>query len=321
MAAAPVDPTGMLIEALFRPSTRYRDSHAYLLPARITEVELLPGLPIENVLATGITWEDFLHFIRNKIVWITADAYVCISLVYLQSDSTVLELSSDDPYTRMFVRTVQGTADAVATATCDFLLRLLGTSEQHGVFIGGRGISHLSPLSGAGLSLFFQESRSCLRKVRLSFIALSEDLCCALVQVEIRYGSLSDDALDAFTECLHTDRGPITLFNCRIDSRVLVSALTGNSRVTRLELLPPNWTADDTNESDFYRALANNRGLVDLNLRYCAINDENWSILCESLQAHPTLTSLDHTIPRVPTGASIVLVRNQNAQRTRWQQI
>jgi hypothetical protein len=75
MAAEPADPTGTgsLIEALFRPSTRFRGR----LRESITEVELLPGLTIENVLATGITWEEFRRFLDGKIVWMTLDVFVC----------------------------------------------------------------------------------------------------------------------------------------------------------------------------------------------------------------------------------------------------
>jgi hypothetical protein len=32
---------------------------------------------------------------------------------------------------------------------------------------------------------------------------------------------------------------------------------------------------------------------VDLDVAYNSISDENFAILCESLQAHPTLTSLN----------------------------
>jgi hypothetical protein len=32
---------------------------------------------------------------------------------------------------------------------------------------------------------------------------------------------------------------------------------------------------------------------MNLDLNYCCISNENWSILCESLKAHPTLTSLN----------------------------
>jgi hypothetical protein len=152
---------------------------------------------------------------------------------------------------------------------------------------------------------------------------LSGDLCRALatmsrldVEVEIRLCSLADDALGAFTECLHTDRGPITLDRCQITSRVLAAALTGDSRVTRLEL-PLHWAADDANERDFYRALANNRGLEDLSFYCVSINDENWSILCESLQAHPTLTSLDLRVTSLYSSVGARMEEDQKAHRTR----
>jgi hypothetical protein len=75
-AAAPADPTGTLVEALFRPSTRFRDTHPYprgRLPEGWTDVELLPDLPVEHVLATGIMWEDLSRFLRTKIVWMARD--------------------------------------------------------------------------------------------------------------------------------------------------------------------------------------------------------------------------------------------------------
>jgi hypothetical protein len=60
MAVAAAEPPGTRLEALFRPSTRFRDSHRSRrgrLPIFITEVELLQDLALEDVLATGITWD------------------------------------------------------------------------------------------------------------------------------------------------------------------------------------------------------------------------------------------------------------------------
>jgi hypothetical protein len=68
--------TPIEVEAVFRPTTRYRDSHRRRLPESITEVELLPGLTIENVLATGLTWVDFCLFLDGKLMWMTPDVYV-----------------------------------------------------------------------------------------------------------------------------------------------------------------------------------------------------------------------------------------------------
>jgi hypothetical protein len=231
----------------------------------------------------------------------------------------VLYLGADYYYSSLFVHVTRGAADGAVTETCDFLVCLLATCEQHDLYIrGGDGVVSTPP-SGASLSLFFQESRSCLRKVTLWSMTLSEDLCLALatmsrldVEVTISYCSLADDAAGAFVECLQNDRGPVQLHLCEIDSQILANALTGDSRVTRFKLA--FWLADDgAKKAVLFRAFANNRGLVDLELHSVPISDENWMVLCESLQAHPTLTSvcLYSTVPRGPAGAAIIFSDEQ----------
>jgi hypothetical protein len=42
-----------------------------------------------------------------------------------------------------------------------------------------------------------------------------------------------------------------------------------------------------------FTALAKNRGLAELYFQSNFISNENWSILCESLTAHPSLTGMD----------------------------
>jgi hypothetical protein len=90
MAAA--EPDGASIEALFRPSTRWRDTHGNLrgrLPEGCTEVELLPHLTPLDILATGITWEEFLIFLRNKIAWMTPDVYLCNNVARPEAPTTI----------------------------------------------------------------------------------------------------------------------------------------------------------------------------------------------------------------------------------------
>jgi hypothetical protein len=138
------------------------------------------------------------------------------------------------------------------------------------------------------------------------------------VELDIRDCSLVDDAVDAFVECLHqSDRGPVKLHMCEIDSQILANALTGNSRVTRFK--PDFDGTDDAGMAILFRALSNNRGLVELNLEDISISDHNWSTLCDSLQAHPTLTSLNlcATRPGNPGGGRIVLTDDQKTRRTR----
>jgi hypothetical protein len=78
MAAAPAEPNGTSIEALFRPSTRFRDLYRHVrLPDGWTEIELLPGLSLEDVRATRLTWDAFHRCLHGKIVWMTPSVYVC----------------------------------------------------------------------------------------------------------------------------------------------------------------------------------------------------------------------------------------------------
>jgi hypothetical protein len=121
----------------------------------------------------------------------------------------------------------------------------------------------------------------------------------------------------AFVECLQRDRGPTQLDSCRIDCHVLATALEGNSRVTRLRLAHAGGARGDVGKGVIFRSLAENKGLVELDLNYRSINDENWTILCQSLKGHPTLTTLDlgHTLPRAQQ--NIQLSGDQKAQRTR----
>jgi hypothetical protein len=324
MAAAPAEPNGTSIDALFRPSTRFRDlDRDYYLPEGWTEVELLPHLTPLDILATGVTWDEFRLFLRNKMVWMTRNVYVCNFTAYRIGDPVVLTLGEDIGTNSLFLHVPSYTAAALATATCDFLVRLFATCEERDLYIEGRYNAVSSPLSGAGLSLFFQESRDSLRKVYLSKILLSEDQCLALatmsrldVEVKIFECSLADDAAGAFAEFLQSDRGPVTLYRCRIDNQILANALAGDSRVTSFK--PAKRWTDDADKAILLRALANNRGLVDWNFSGIPISDENWTIMCQSLQAHPTLTSLnlEDTRPMGPAGAAIIFSEEQKTHRT-----
>jgi hypothetical protein len=313
-----------IIEALFRPSTRYRDNRSPLPRSCRAEVELLPGLTIEDVLASGVTWEDFRRFVQRKIVWMTTHVFVCSQYMPGIVDRLVIRLGGlHDTWLR--VHGVHGTTPAAATATCDFVVRLLATSEVRNVYIQGRHRAVPTPVSGAGLSLFFQTSPSCLRECNLQLMTLNEDQCLALatmsrldVELNLNCCYLSDDASGAFVECLQSDRGPIQLFRCKINNQILSSALAGNSRVTKLRLDIYRTPTDDAGKGVLFRALANNRGLVDLDLRSQPIIGENWTVLCESLKAHSTLTSLDlrDTNPKLRTTRN-ELTEDQKAHRTR----
>jgi hypothetical protein len=321
----------------FRPTNTFRDmirewdddDSFVLRQEQCVEVELLPHLTPQDVLATaGIAWGDSCRFFRRKIVWMTPEVYVCTGdNNFAAVFPMVLSLGANTHLgPRLCVHVVPDTPAGAATETCDCAIRLLATCFLHDVSIEGDDIAVAPPLSGPGLSLFFQESRSCLRKVSLRNMALSEDLCHALatmarfdVELNVGYCSLSDDAAGSFGECLHSDRGPVELINCEIDSQILASALAGQSRVTRLGPAFEFERTADAETAVLFRALTNNRGLLELDVQYCSISDENWSVLCESLRVHPTLTILNliDTGPRSTAGAAIGLSGEQTANRIR----
>jgi hypothetical protein len=224
-----------------------------------------------------------------------------------------------DEDNKLFVGVTTDTAADVVTATCDYMLRLLATCEEHAVYIYGHSEEASTPLSGAALSLFFQEGPSCLRKVTLNRMALSAGQCRALAamsrfDVELSFVccSLPDDAAGAFVECLQSDGGPVKLVYCEIDGQIPANALAGNSRLTSLK---PYYQAlrNDAETAILFTALTNNKGLVDLDLF-----GRSWATLCESLKAHPTLTILDlrDTRPLLRRGAARMF-QMLPSQRTR----
>jgi hypothetical protein len=162
------------------------------------------------------------------------------------------------------------------------------------------------PTSGPSLSRFFQESQGNPREFTLFNLVLNEEQIRALATSEllrpemevILHGcSLLDDPTCrvAFVECLQLDRGPTQLNGCNIDCHVLAAALEGSSRVTTLQL-SNNVSTTDATTGVIFRSLAENKSLVELVLRHYSTSNENWTIMCESLKGHPTLTSL--VLPR-----------------------
>jgi hypothetical protein len=80
-------------------------------------------------------------------------------------------------------------------------------------------------------------------------------------------------------ECMQSDRGLVMLYEeCEIDSQILASAFAGTSRVTKLQ--PHFYGTDDVEKAVLFRVIANNRGLVNLDLQNRSISDGNWMILC-----------------------------------------
>jgi hypothetical protein len=311
--AATTEPTSTAIEAFFRPSTRFKDSvnrtrgAGPFLPRGCTELELLPGLSPEDALLSGgrNTWEDFCRFLRGKVVWTTPYVYLTSpgllhgkiflhSKLYISVTKPVSLGSLGSPSVLIH----SGTPSA-ASSTCECMVRLLGTCGQHEVRIGYRyGTSSSLPVTVPTLSRFLEQSRNNLGHFILEGIVLNEDQIRALatlsgsgLKVILKTCRLTEGSgcPDAFIECLQSDRGPTGLDSCYIDRRILAQAITGNTRVVNLKLCH---RPDIFPDALFQRAISHNRGLANLDMSRNAISDEQWSVLCESLRVHPTITTL-----------------------------
>jgi hypothetical protein len=95
-------------------------------------------------------------------------------------------------------------------------------------------------------------------------------------------------------EVLGRNQGPTKLNFCIIENFVLANGLRGNSS---LKSLTPNLNCHVNGNQEVLAiagALRENKGLVDLDLRYgLSVDDETWDAVCDSLKTHPTLEVLE----------------------------
>jgi hypothetical protein len=302
------------LESLFRPSTRFqfRGGRHFSLPRNFTEVELLPNLTTENILAKGTTWDVFQSFVHNKFVWMAPGTYISSAYRANGLYPVAVEVGAQDDSAGMRVRVKPGTATRTSAATCNFLIRLLAISEQRDVYLQGSSRTQ-SPLDGASLSHFFEHGREHLRAVTLRSMIFNEEHVRVLaappqqkLQLALRDCKFSDGdaSKNVLLQWLQSGQGPTELYRCVLDSNVVADALRGNSRLRRLLLcLEKASTAGSPELSLIFRALAKDRGLTEFDAFWYSIGDENWTLLCQSLQNHPTLTSLGLacTGPKLPT--------------------
>jgi hypothetical protein len=90
---------------------------------------------------------------------------------------------------------------------------------------------------------------------------------------------------------------------CDVNDSVLADGLRGNSRLKSLR--PRSCFFGNRQALAIAGALRENKGLVDLNLRY-GISDETWGAICDSLKTHPTLQVLDLVVFGQATTAPVV---------------
>jgi hypothetical protein len=92
-------------------------------------------------------------------------------------------------------------------------------------------------------------------------------------------------------ESIRQNRGPTGLNRVNLDTHRLAFALRGNSRVSTFSPCMLFTSGEDCHV--FFRALAENEGLVKLDISGVHISDENWDVLWQSVSHHPKLENLD----------------------------
>jgi hypothetical protein len=320
-----------VMETMFHPSALIHNFPLYVHHQRhrLTEFQLLPDLTWQDLLDTGISAEDFRRYLDEdeKVVSMAPGVFVSTSDGF--EGHTLLSVGKRSLHFSVY-QTDNATRE-MAMATCDFIVRLfaISNSEWHDRSIIIKSDSSSLPVSEAALAFLFEESRGNVRSVCLSDCSLNEGHIRALstesrpdVELELSTCKLVDNVgcRKAFVECLQNNRGPTEISGCDIDHRVLANALRNNTRVTSICLWYTRYE-DQIGQGELFRALASNRGLVELRMAWCSINKENWAVLCESLQGHPTLTSLSlaYTCPLNPSGISTRanLSKEQKRDRTR----
>jgi hypothetical protein len=174
--------------------------------------------------------------------------------------------------------------------------------------------------SGPALLQFLEASPS-LELLELYNFAFEEAHCRALVKLErtdleVTFERCSFDAQgakDAFIEWLRHSQVVTKLEGCEMEDSI-ISALSGNSSIKSLSM---NLSFDTTTYeySDFHiqplaRALPENYGIENLHVSLSGESDEAWSLLLNSLWAHPRIQSVSLLFLYTLSAASKICLNN-----------
>jgi hypothetical protein len=163
-------------------------------------------------------------------------------------------------------------------------------------------------ISNAPSLAYLMKHRQSLMALTLQKIPLDENHCRVLgawsrpgLEIELKLYKITSAGSCVLAEILGRNQGPTSLDSCDIDKLVLADGLRGNSRLKSLSVRLSNRSEDENQTlKAIAGALKENKGLVDLKLRYLIrVSDEAWDAICNSLKTHPTLQVLE-LISRFP---------------------
>jgi hypothetical protein len=334
------------MESLFAPTNRFRD----LYRARerdddedddeeyndqrmndLVELELVTGSSLEDTfLHCGLTWSDYYSFARGKMVWLSPDVFfdsygigTNFQTDYREFLTVIIAPNEEDTSQASKFVHVCARSEAHATVASDILLQLLTTCESRKVDLRGGlqggDISDCFPVSGLAFSHFLAQSRN-LRVLCVYGFELDTSHCRAIdaltrtdLQIELFGCKVTESGENILLECIRQNRGPTKLFWCRIDTRRLADTLRGNNSVTTLA---PRGLCSDEERLVLVQALAENEGIVKLDLNTAPTTDEIWIALWRSVAHHPKLEKLG-----LPQYRSTWRDGNTDAQKTLRMQV
>jgi hypothetical protein len=309
------------MEDLFAPTTRYRGLHRARTRERgdddadsstdrrfnhLVELELITlGSSAEDTfLHCGYTWSDFYSFAHGKIVWISPDVFFNMTEVYTGFQTEYrsfldvnIKPNEDDTSQESKSLRVHARSEAHATVAADILLQFLTTCESREVRLWRDLGSNAGPfpVSGLAFSQFLAQSRN-LRVLDMRCFRLEACHCRAIdsltrtdLQIELVACKPTESGEEILLECIRQNRGPTKLIYCWIDTRHLADALRGNKSVTTIAL---HHRCSDEDKLYLMQALAENEGLVTLDLSSAPITDDMWIALWQSVAHHPKLEQL-----------------------------
>jgi hypothetical protein len=290
----------------------------------VAEVEFTEGEGgLESFLASSCTWMDFLSFTNNKAAWL--DEQVLVFSGHNNAEriwachffmSIEASFGSGPNPTRTFPLNIFALPSSwQATNICDaLLLQLLVRSQPSRVYLKSLGFDNPLTISGLAIQGLLEQ---CPGLELLTFMdtTLDESQCRALAaaspstttgKLDIRFhgcrvlnvGSTAALA-DLFRDNNNnsqTDQVHYHLDHFQTEGwRVLAESLRGNTSVKTI--YEPGGLYGRQLKHDEFRVLAealrDNQGLGKFTPRRLHINDENWTLLCQSLRSHPTLDTLD----------------------------
>jgi hypothetical protein len=296
------------MESLFSPCTRLHDHlesqgrlEEFINPELLQEINL--DVSTDELLSAerAFSYADLYAMlgIQNTVAWLTPHAAVVSGIVgSYYHGYKFCSITADSKNIIAFARSPEHLLEI-----CDIVVRLLAASVVHSVSLFNLNVSDTISINTTSLAYLMEQCHS-LKSLTLVNLDMDENHCRVLdsyskpgLEMVLNYCGFTSAGASTLVDVLGRNQGPTKLDSCRIDNLVLADGLRGNSRLKSLKLLRISRSPEVGNREilAIADALRENKGLVDLNLRWwgCRVSDETWRTFCDSLKAHPTLEILD----------------------------